>query len=89
MATVEEFEQKVWEIEGVRIFIRAPENTKVASYNYKNAAAGGWSTTKWLTTRVVPKLNGMGVNVVQGNGEEPNGRTLIRNVKASYKNNSN
>lgn len=84
MATVQEFEEKVWEVEGIRIFIRAPENTQIKDYGYQNAASGGWSTSKWLEARVIPCLDGHTVNVVQGNGEEPHGRTLVRNVKASY-----
>jgi|TARA_R100000501_G_scaffold2927_2_gene6802 hypothetical protein len=84
MATIEEFEQKIWELEGIRVIVRGAENTQVQSYNYKNAVSGGWSTTKWLSSRVLPKLDGNEVIVIQGNGEEPNGRTLVRNVKDSY-----
>lgn len=82
--TVEEFEQKVWETENIRITIRASENTKVNDYEYQNAAQGNWSTKKWLDSRVLPCLNGNSVVVIQGNGEEPNGKTLVRNVKSTY-----
>lgn len=84
MISVQEFEQKVWEKEGVRLILRAEEGTKVEDYDFKNAAQSGWSLTKWINTRVVPRIGDNAAVVIMGNGEEPNGRTLMRNVKGSY-----
>jgi hypothetical protein len=71
------FEDKVWEIEGIRIVLRCPPNTVVSDYDYKNAANESSSVTEWLNGRVLPKLNGINVDVIAGNGEQPHGRSLL------------
>jgi len=84
MISIQDFEDQVWEVEGIRLIIRGGTGDKVEEYNYQNAAQNNWSVTKWLQSRVLPCTNGLEVIVVQGNGEEPHGRTLLRNVKSSY-----
>lgn len=84
MISIQEFEEKVWELEGIRLIVRGQERGQVEDYEFQNAAQGGWSITKWITSRVAPRLNDYEAIVIMGNGEEPNGRTLMRNVKASY-----
>lgn len=85
MLTVAEFEEKIWEIDGIRIVIRMQESAQVDDYGYKNAATANWSTTKWLERRVTPCLRGHEVVVIDGSGGVPHGRTLIQNVKNTYK----
>lgn len=79
-----EFEDKVWEVEGIRIVLRCPEDQVVTPYDYTNAASQTTSITSWLNGRVLPKLNGIPCEVIAGNGEQPHGRSLTRTVKASY-----
>lgn len=84
MINVREFEDQVWEIEGVRLVVHAPNDTLVEPYTYQNATASGTNVTKWIENRVSPCINDHTVMVVQGNGEQPHGRTLIRNVRSYY-----
>ena len=79
-----DFEDKVWEVEGIRIVLRCPENQEVIAYDYSNAISQTTSVTDWLKGRVEPKLNGLQVEVVGGNGEQPHGRSLVRTVRTSY-----
>ncbi len=84
MATVQEFEEQVWSIEGIRLVIRAPEGTQISDYDYKNAAQSNINVTKWISTRITPSLNGFEATVIQGNGEEPHGRNLLKKVRETY-----
>ncbi|KPY54792.1 MULTISPECIES: hypothetical protein [Pseudomonas syringae group] len=84
MATVQEFEEQVWGLEGIRLVIRAPEGAALTEYEYKNAAQSNISLTKWINTRINPALNGYEATVIQGNGEEPHGRNLLRKIRATY-----
>ncbi|MFQ2214321.1 hypothetical protein [Aeromonas dhakensis] len=82
--TVEELEEAIWEIEGIRVIIRAPEGQVVDDYGYQNAAYQTWNVKKFLDDRVRPCVPGYEVMVIQGNGEEPHNRTLLRNVRPTY-----
>lgn len=46
-----EFEDKVWEVEGIRIVLRCPEDQVVTPYDYTNAASQTTSITSWLNGR--------------------------------------
>jgi hypothetical protein len=81
---VSEFEEKAWEIDGIRIVIRAPGNTKVSAYSYKRAAANTMSITEYLNSRINPGIKSYEVFVVQGSGERLNGRTRLSRVRESY-----
>ncbi|MBA2490318.1 MAG: hypothetical protein ACR2KU_05500 [Gammaproteobacteria bacterium] len=82
--TVSEFEDAVWALEGVRIVIRAPAETIVGDYDFRNAANERWGTTQWLRNRVEPRVDGNPISVLQGDGEEPHGRVILRTLRASY-----
>jgi hypothetical protein len=84
MIKVEDFEAQVWALEGIRIIVRAEWDFRVEPYPYKKASKDGINVTKWVKDRVMPYLKDLQVIVIQGNGEQPHGGTLIRNVKASY-----
>ena len=79
-----EFEDKVWEVEGIRIVLRCPENQEIGNYDYTNATSQTTSVTDWLRVRVSPKINDIAIEVVAGNGEQPHGRSLVRTVRSSY-----
>jgi hypothetical protein len=64
--------------------IRAALNTKVKDYSQKNAAQANWRITQFLEKRITPLLKGQEVTVLQGNGEEPHGRTLLSSIRATY-----
>jgi len=66
--TVQDLEDKVWSMDGIRVVIRAAANTKVKDYTHKNAAQGNWRITQFLDKRIYPLLKGQEVIVLEGNG---------------------
>lgn len=81
---VDEFEKAVWEIDKIRIRIRAPVGKQIGDYGYRNWAAQTTSVTNWLATRITPKLNGHEVSVIAGDFSEPHGATYLKTLRASY-----
>jgi hypothetical protein len=79
-----DFEQRVWEVEGIRIVIRGDENDEVEDYTRRNAANENWRTREFLEKRIEPRVGGRKVVVIKGDGEIPNGRVLLRNLRATY-----
>jgi len=82
--TVEELEDKVWSMDGIRIVIRDSSRTQVQKYTHRNAAQSTWRITQFLDNRIAPLLNGQEIVVVMGDGEQPHGRTLLRSIRESY-----
>jgi hypothetical protein len=83
---VKEFENTVWETEGIRIVIRAPEDQQVNDYDKDNAAPESWTLNEWLEKRVLPCLaDGTGVAVISGDGTRQVGQSKIKKVRNSYK----
>jgi len=81
---VREFEDKVWEREGIRIVIHAKDNTIVNDYEYQKAADSTWRITELAQKRIEKHLDGNTFSVIQGDGEEPNGRVILRTIRNSY-----
>ena len=81
---VSDFEDKVWEVDGIRLTLRLPANSEVGDYDWQNAADQGWSVKKDIDTRIIPKINGAELVIIDGEGEEPNRRTLLRTTRKSY-----
>ncbi len=82
--TVKEFEAKVWNVEGIRIIVRASEDAEVADYNYSNQRAGNDSLTKLRKHRLADCLGEHEVVVIGAGGGPVHGRTLLRTLRASY-----
>lgn len=80
-----EFEDKVWEIEGIRIVLHAKNDVIVKDYDYKKAADETWRITELGEKRIDKCLDGTTYSVIQGDGEEPHGRVILRTIKNAYK----
>ena len=81
---IPEFEAAVLEVEEIVVRVRAPVGTELDDYEYERQAAAETSVTEWLHTRVIPKLHGNQVCVIDGNSAQPHGRTKLRTLRASY-----
>ncbi|MBW2089981.1 MAG: hypothetical protein JRI37_13565 [Deltaproteobacteria bacterium] len=79
-----EFEEKVWEVEGIRIVIRAASEENVSNYTFKNSAQEGWRVTQLIEKRLQPKIGDYEVIIIQGDGEQPHGRVILRSVRRTY-----
>lgn len=82
--TPREIEQTIFDLEEVRITIRAPTNITMGDYIYTRKAAGNASITEWLLQRVIPIIGGYEVVVIDGTGAIPHGRTKMETLRASY-----
>jgi hypothetical protein len=81
---VRDFEERVWEIEQVRIVVHAANAVDVEIYDYKNAAPEGWQISELSKKRIDKCIGKRTFTVVQGDGEEPHGRTVLRTIRKSY-----
>lgn len=81
-----DFEEKVWAVEGIRIVLRTDPNTEVKDYDKKNAADASLRITELLEKRITPCIGGnIQIAVIQGDGEEPHGRVILRTIRNGYK----
>ncbi len=83
---VRDFEDSVWAHQGIRIVIRAPSGTSVAfPYDYQNKMIATKNMT-WFRDQVMSYIGeGLEMEVIDGNGEIPNGNSHINTVRNSYK----
>ena len=82
--TVEEFERAVWQIEGVRIRIRAPVETAIGDYSYARQAAQNTTVSGWCETRLYPRLKDHQVSILDGAFNYPHGLTRMDTLRESY-----
>jgi hypothetical protein len=82
--TPTEIEQKVFELEHVRIVIRAKSSESLGDYSYLRKAADGSSITEWIHSRLKHIVGDSDVVVVDGSGAIPHGRTRMSTLRASY-----
>ena len=84
MVTVGEFEHQIWEIEGVRIVVRAPSGERVKPYDYKRAARGSWRATQLLKDRLRPCTDKREIVILDGNAVAPHRGTKLQTIRDSY-----
>jgi hypothetical protein len=79
-----EFEQKIFELEGVRIIVRAESSEQLGDYSYQKKYDQGNSINDWLKSRVLDKVGAFDVVVVDGSGALPNRKTHMGRLRDSY-----
>jgi hypothetical protein len=82
--TPTEIEQAVFELEEVRIVIRAPIKARLGDFLYARQAANNASISEWLNQRIKPLVPDHTVVVVDGTGTLPNSRTSMATLRQSY-----
>ena len=82
--TVEEFEARVWQVDRVRIVVRAPRWEEVGDYNYDNARDANHTLAIFLGDRVQPRIGDREVIAVDGAGQTVHGARRLRTLRASY-----
>lgn len=83
--SVSEFERQVFELEEVKIVVRAPRGQSVPSYDYERKADKSSSVAEWSDKRLKPSLKDVEFEIVKGDGSVPHGRTKMETVRSSYK----
>jgi hypothetical protein len=82
--TVGEFEDAVWNLENVRIVVRASRHEDVDDYDYARQCAATKTVAWWLENRVKPLLGDVGVAVIDGAGERVRRNSKMATVRDSY-----
>lgn len=79
-----QIEQSVFELEDIRIVIRADKKANLGEFEFVRKAAGNSSINEWIESRLAPILNGHDIVVVDGTGAIPSRRTKLSTLRASY-----
>lgn len=82
--TIADFEDAVWEIEGIRVVVRDWSGGRIKRYEYERAARENWRVSEFVGKRIGPLADGREVVVLNGGGLRTHGGTLLRTVRASY-----
>lgn len=79
-----QIEQRIFELEDVRVVVRAPSSTNLGDYAFQKKADKSASVSEWITTRVRPAIGDCEIVVIDGSGAIPHGRTKMSTLRASY-----
>lgn len=82
--TVEEFEKKFEEKEGISMIIRAPSTTKLPDYSFQRAAPKNMSVSDFKELRIKKHVGDYEVVIVDGSHRQPHGRTKLETLRKSY-----
>lgn len=83
---VEEFEDAIWETDGIRVSVRAPRDTEIAEpYEYERALDGGRTIKDLRNLRIESCLGKeLDYDILDGDFETPNGRMKLKTLRESY-----
>ena len=82
--TVEEFEARVWEVEDIRIVIRAPAGEEVDDYGYENAREANHTLAALIDQRIRPCIGDREVIAINGSVQRVHRGTRLRTIRTSY-----
>ena len=81
----EEFEEAVWETDGVRIAVRAPRDTEIdAPYEYERALDEGRTVKDLRRLRLEPCLGNVDYDILDGDFVTPIGLMKLKTLSVSY-----
>ncbi|GAB7494483.1 hypothetical protein [Bilophila wadsworthia] len=82
---VESFEEAFWELEHIRIVVRADRDEEIANdYDFKRALENGKTVTDLKRLRIEPCLENLEYELYDGSFDQPHGRTKLGTVRDSY-----
>lgn len=79
-----EIEARVFEVDEIRIVIRAPLNSKLKSFPYVHRAPNNTSVCEWVERRIKPSTADLEVVVIDGRGKIPHPLTPLASIRDSY-----
>lgn len=80
-----ELERQIFELDEVKVVIRAPREQMFQEYKYQKKADKAASVSEWAESRIKPIMEGTEYEIVKGDGSSPHGRTKMETVRSSYK----
>ncbi|MDE0695284.1 MAG: hypothetical protein OXH76_05555 [Boseongicola sp.] len=84
MVTIEEFERKIEEKEGISVIFRVPSKTMVPDYDFQRAAPRNMSVSDFKYLRLNKYVGDCEVVIVDGSHRQPHGRTKMETLRESY-----
>ncbi len=85
MTTVGKFENRVWELERIRIVIRADCREEVGQYGFRYKATRKTTVAKFVEDRIMGSVGEFSVDVIDGSGCIPDGNAPVGTVRDSYR----
>ena len=79
------FEDDVWNTEGIRIVVRTSSDVEGERYNFTKAAPETWTVSELIEKRIDDQLDGEAVVAIRGDGTRAYGNTSLRKLRESYK----
>lgn len=79
-----ELEQQILDKDEIRVVIRAPKDEKFDKYEFSRRASGNSSVNDWKENRIKPLIGDREVEIIDGNGGTPHGKTKIEKIRNSY-----
>ncbi len=84
-------EMKIARVEGFQVRIRHPDGRNVRSdregmptWPWEKAARDAWTVARWKSDRFLKTFPGFVIDVLDGDNEIVDGRTLLETVRDSY-----
>ena len=81
--SVTEFEKQVYQVESVRLVVRAPSNTAIKPYQYEKAASSKWRYSQ-LETRIEKSTAHFEYVIIDGYGKIPSRNMTLARIRKSY-----
>ena len=82
---IQEFEQKVWDTDRIRLVVKGPKQATVQDFDYVHAAKEGMTLAVYMKTRILPRIGDFESSIIDGTGKIPRNNTVIATVRESYK----
>ena len=79
-----EFENAVWNLDGVRIVVRGESGDEVGDYGFARAAPANYSFQKFIDTRLRSLVGDREVMAINGSGGIVHTATHMTNIRATY-----
>lgn len=83
--SVEQFEAKVFELDGIVIRVRAKSNSLVEDYTFQRKVSDDQTVSDWLKARIIPCIQDLECSVIGGNFSNVVGQTSVGYLRNSYK----
>ena len=83
--TVREFENRVKQLEGILIVVRAPTNTLVADYDYIVMTKNNATVNSFIENRIKSKIK-YDIEIIDGALHSPQLTSSMKSLRATYSN---
>lgn len=86
--TASDIEKQIYEKEEIKVVIRTIKGkTFDNGYDYERKSAVNTSASTWIEKRLRPIIGDCEVDIIDGRGQNPHGRTTLENIRKSYNTN--